>query len=470
MPAPTPGTDEWWFARLAAALSADELRFAEIDLWAKGMPPLPADLPDLVKPHYRRLLEIARVHLANLPVTALSRRLILASFRTAAAGDDEGDRTAEAMWSRMTFADLKLWAIRYGRAYSRTEVVGGEVRITAESPRQTITEQDPSRPGESLAALKVYRDAENDRDVAVLDRPGYVRVAYRQGVAGRLPGQGRRWSWNPEQWSIGEKTDTGMTRCAVTLFDLEEGVGRFEAHLPTLRRINHTIVQRMVIIALQAFRQRALKGAPKDDPETGEPIDYDDVFTSDPGAMWVLPAAVELWESGQADLTPVLTAVKDDVRFFAIGTGTPVHIFQPDAANGSAEGAALLREGLVFDALDTIDRWRIPAARTLSLAFEAAKDTARADQARIESIWANPARESLTARASAAVQLKAAGVPWRARMELALQATPAEIRRWAQDRTADAFLEDDGTDELPETPATPPPPAPPAPPVGGDAP
>lgn len=449
MPTYTPGSDEWWFTRLGKALADDEARLHEISLWAKGAPPLPVDLPDLAKPHYRRLLEIGRVHLADLPVTALGRRLNPRSFRTAAPGDEDGDVVAEAMWARCDFPQLKRWAITYGRSYTRTEKVDGEVFITAESPRQTITEADPMRPGQAQAALKVYRDAVNDRDVAVLDMPGRQRVAYRAGTSRSLPGQGRRWSLTISQWDLQEPTSTGLERCAVVEFDMEDGIGRFERHLPTLRRINHGIVQRMVLIALQAFRQRALKGAPKNDPDTGEEIDYDKIFSADPGSIWQLPQAVELWESGTLDFSPVLNAVKDDIKMFAVGTGTPVHIVQPDAANGSAEGAALLREGLIFDAEDVIERWKPRVAQTLAGAFTLAGDDVRGDVAQVQSLWQPPARESLTARASAAVQLKAAGVPWRARMEIALQASPSQIREWSQARSEDVFLDGDNLDDAP---------------------
>lgn len=457
-----PGSDEWWFLRLARKLADDEQRLDELEKWGTGKPPLPADMPDLVKPHYRRLLEISRLHLADLPVRALSQRLDLQSFRTAAPSDDDGDEVAEALFEQLDWPALKTWAIRYGRAYTLVENTDDGVALTAETPRQAITEPNPRRRGESLAGLKVYRDAVNDRDVAVLFRAdGTYREAWRAGTTGTLPGQGVRWSFSlgDRAWQLQpDGGQTGVDRCALTLFDLEEQRGRFEAHLPTLRRINHTIVQRMVLIALQAFRQRALKGAPKDDPQTGEPIDYDKIFEGDPGSLWILPMAVDMWESAQADFTPVLTAVKDDMRAFAVGTGTPIHILQPDAANGSAEGAALLRESLVFDAGEVVKRWTHPAARTLALGFEALGDTQRADQTKIVPVWMAPQRESLATQADALVKLKAGGVPWRARMRLALQAQPSQIREWAQERTADAFLGDDTGD--PAAAVNPPAPAP----------
>jgi hypothetical protein len=79
------------------------------------------------------------------------------------------------------------------------------------------------------------------------------------------------------------------------------GVGEFEPHLDVLDRINHMILQRMVIATMQAFRQRAIKGDTEDmpdkDPETGEEIDYDDIFAADPGALWRLPKVRDMWES-----------------------------------------------------------------------------------------------------------------------------------------------------------------------------
>ena len=44
------------------------------------------------------------------------------------------------------------------------------------------------------------------------------------------------------------------------------------------------MLQRMTIATIQAFKQRAFKGLPKTDPDTGEEIDYDSIFTADPGA------------------------------------------------------------------------------------------------------------------------------------------------------------------------------------------
>jgi hypothetical protein len=57
---------------------------------------------------------------------------------------------------------------------------------------------------------------------------------------------------------------------------------------------------------------------------------------------------------GQVDLGPVRQAIRDDVQDLAAVTRTPLFYLTPDAANGSAEGASLAREGLVFKTEDRI--------------------------------------------------------------------------------------------------------------------
>ena len=90
----------------------------------------------------------------------------------------------------------------------------------------------------------------------------------------------------------------------------------FEPHLGLLDRINYTVLSRLEIATLQAFRQRALKGAPVED-EHGNEVNYDDIFEADPGAMWLLPEGAEMWESGMVDLGPIRQAIRDDVQDLA---------------------------------------------------------------------------------------------------------------------------------------------------------
>jgi hypothetical protein len=208
----------------------------------------------------------------------------------------------------------------------------------------------------------------------------------------------------------------------------------------------------MIIIAFQAFRQRGIKGVPNTDKD-GKEIDYTDIFQSDPGAVWILPEVAEFWESGQADIGPVLTAVKDDIIHLAVSSSTPLFSVVPDAANGSAEGAALQREGLIFKTEASIALADGAFCRTMGSAFEIVGDMERADVYQIEGLWASPRRSSLQERATAAVQAMVAEVPWRTRMELFIELTPAQIADAESQRLDDAFMKSlMGTSEVTTVP------------------
>ena len=118
-------------------------------------------------------------------------------------------------------------------------------------------------------------------------------------------------------------------------------------------------------------------------------------------------------------------------------TRTPLYYMTSDATNGSAEGASLSREGLVYKAEDRIARvvqgWR----QTASLTFEWMGDTERAQFAAIEPIMASPERHSLAERADAAGKAKAADVPWATRMSDVFGYQPVQIARMRKERLDD---------------------------------
>ena len=126
-------------------------------------------------------------------------------------------------------------------------------------------------------------------------------------------------------------------------------MGEFEHVKDDLDRIILMVLQRVQVAVLQAFRQRAVKGSLPEKDAQGNVIDYNVLFSSDPGALWNLPNGVELWESAGVDLTPILESVKGDVRDLAGRTRTPLYYFYPNEG-GSAEGAVTQREGLIFRA------------------------------------------------------------------------------------------------------------------------
>lgn len=454
----TPESPGWWISRLATQLNRRQMRYRLLDSYATGNPPLPVGA-EAWRDIYQAFQRKARSNFADLIVQAMLDRVQLRTVRTAAARDDDGDALAMRYYQRnqldVGLKDLFEWKFTFGRAYmsvGQIEPTIGVPLIAAEDPRQTITARDPVT-RQTKAALKLFHDDAADFDYAYLWLPGELHVAARPRRSQTL---GRVAAFTAGSYDWDEKLSATWDKPVVPVVEFlnRRGVGEFEAHLDILDRINHMLLQRMVIATMQAFRQRALKvdaaDMPQTDPVTGEDIDYDDIFAADPGALWRLPKNADLWESSVTDLTPMLASVKDDVLHLAAVTRTPLTMFTPDAATHTAEGAQLQREGLVFKVEDRETRATSPLAQVFSLAFTfdpdnrntdvAGQSVDRADLDQIEIDWTPPERFSLAERAAASVQAAQAQVPWRTRGSHIWGFTPAELDRQEAERMEDALF------------------------------
>lgn len=446
-----PGSDGWWLNRLARRLldKARQDRLNLLDDWYKGCPPLPI-VGDNVARAYNAFQEHARSNFAELITEAPRDRMVPVGIRTGVDGDETGDLEAWNMWRGaglpVESAEVHRMMLAMGDAFVITgppEDGSSVPVITAEDPRQVVTEHDPRHQRRVLSALKMFRDDVSGRDLAYLYFPGRVRVAFRAFRAGTSVASQPKLSFSPRSWEWDEELSGALPDglMPVTRFRNRRGVGEFEPHLPLLRRINHQILQRMTIATLQAFRQRGIKGLPEKDPATGKVIDYNDVFSADPGALWQLPEGVEMWESGQVDLTPILSAVRADVEHLAAVTRRPMHMLMPAGENQSAEGAAKSTEGLVYLVEDRRLRTDVCWCTVVSNGFRYLEDEDRSDPTQLSIIWAPAERFSLTQKADAAVKAKAADMPWRWRATHIWQIPPDEVNRLAGDRASDAILE-----------------------------
>lgn len=449
--ATTPDTPGWWLERLLGRLHNRNETIGQLDAYMRGENAIPIGASKATRDAYRRLMHMARLNMAELVVEAVRERMAPVGFRTGADSDAAGDAEAWRMWQANSLdADAsivhrEMLALRYGYVIvGPTDPDIGAPLITPEDPRQVITESDPRRRRRTLAGLKVWRDDVAGVDHAYLYLPGQIAKAKRDSPANIAATGGSMESWS---WENDRTEPTGIRRVPVVPFvnrpdAFGAGTGEFEPHRGVLDRINYTILSRLEIATLQAFRQRAVKGVPQTDRD-GREIDYDDVFAADPGAMWLLPETAELWESGQVDLGPIRESIRDDIRDLAAATRTPLFYLSPDAANGSAEGAALAREGLVFKTADRIAQTSDSWEEVMSLGFEFAGDAERAARGDMEVIWAPPERFSLAERYDAASKATAAGVPWRTVMTDVLQFSPQQVDRMADERAEDALLNAD---------------------------
>lgn len=425
-----------WLARLTKAMDDRAARLALLRSYLEGDAPLPEGAEGC-RDAYKDFQKKARTNFGELAVEAVTDRLIPAGF---ALPDSEGDDdTLRAIVKRNRLMIGVADAIRDMVGLSHGYLMVSEesprrALVTYERPEQTITEQSAYRPDQVRAGLKVYRDEIDGFDVAKLHLPGIVHTYYRE-----LRDEGgfdRRLIRVQNDWTYAGSEETGLRFVPIFPFVNRGGLGEFETHTDVLDRINWDILQRLVITAMQAYRQRATKGDLPPEDEQGNEIDYAEMFKPGPGALWQLPEGVELWESQQVDLTSILAATKDDITHFAAVTRTPMSVMMPDGANQSAEGASFAKEGLVFKAADRRDRANAALTRALgaALAIERGEPDVIDD---VEVSWLPVERQSLAERADAAT--KAQDLPWRTRMTDIWQFSADRVDDMESERAADAL-------------------------------
>lgn len=444
----TPTSPGWWLKRLAGQLDANTERVEKLDAYVRCENGIPITASKAVRTAYMRLMRMARTNFAELISEAVRERMQPLGFRTGASEDDLGDAEAWRYWqanaldadSALVHRSQLALADAYVIVGPYSETIGAPV-ITPEDPRQVVVEADPMHRRRSIAAAKFFVDDWTGRDRAyVYLEGGYVATAERTrgtGVTG-FGTEVEAWSWARDLQKLPAPV-VPVVRFANRADMFGRSVGEFETVLGQLDRINFTILSRLEIATLQAFRQRAIKGAPSHDA-SGQEINYDDIFELDPGALWLLPATAEIWESGQVDLGPIRQAVRDDVQDLAAVTRTPLFYLNAEGANGSAEGASLAREGLVFKTGDRLVSTGESWEQVMSLAFMMAGDDVRAKRSDMEILWASPERFSLAERYDAATKAISAQVPWRTVMTEVLQYTPQQVARMEAERAGDLLL------------------------------
>lgn len=434
-----PVTPQEWLPVLAKRLDDRRPRVERLRSYANGNAPVPNGSKNL-RAAWESFQRRARTNFGALIVESVAERIQCTGVTVGEASADD-DRARE-IWNRnrldVVLGDAIRDALTAGIGYVAVGQMDGEAVITSEPPEVMIAATDPLRPWMARAALKVWRDLDHEKDFAYVwangERQKFERPMYDPVYTGRRKrlNTGAFGSWEPVADGV-EQFDGDVP---VFVFENYESLGEFETHTDLLDRINGMLLDRLVTVAMQAFRQRALKGPlPATDSE-GNQVDYAALFAPGPGALWNLPDGVDIWESQESaqSIQQMLAAVKDDVKDLAAVTRTPVAVLVPDSANQSAEGAAFAREGLVFKAKDRISRMKPSVDALLARALQV--ENADFD-GRVKTLWAPPEHVSLAEKYDAAVKAQAAGVPWRTVMLDILGFTADDVDRMQAERASD---------------------------------
>lgn len=431
--APDP---QWWLTHLTKLMDDRRGRLALLRAYLCGDAPLPEGA-DGCRKAYQRFQAKSRTNFAELITDAVSERMQVAGFVVgdSVSDDDDARRLWKANHLQVWSSDVHRDMLALGQGYVCVQPGQSGVEILHERPEQVIVEHDPQRPDRRRAALKVWRDNVAGSDFAVLHLPGVAYWWYR--LIARVDGKPQPILTYFGGWQPLAARPTGLDVVPIIPFTNRDGLGEYETHLDVLDRINWGVLQRLVIVAMQAYRQRATKGDLPEVDEDGNRIDYGSLLSPGPGSLWHLPDGVELWESGQTDLTGVLEGVKADLRDLAAVTRTPINSLIPEGANQSAEGAASAREGLVFKTGDRISRAQASWAEVMGLALSLDRDADELPD--VEVMFSPPERQSLAERADALTKLRD-DLPWRARMTDVMGYDGDRVDRMAAERAEDILL------------------------------
>jgi len=400
-----PTTPAEWFPVLASRLDARRPEIAELRQYSQGDAPMP-EMSANTKASWKAFQKKARTDMGGLLCHSLSGRMRPTGVRVGTSSDSAEAAELRRVWRNnrlsVVFADA-IWDMLSARVgYLVVGDRDGSPVITAESPEDCITAPDPIQPWRSRAALLTWRDEETQLDFARVWAAGewatWARPSKTQTGTLRAKVHGT-------DWSATELSGTYTGELPVFAMENFGGVAEFEPHRDVIDRINLGKLQRLVITAMQAFKARALKNLPEKD-EDGNDIDWGKRLEFAPGSIVDLPAEIDIWESAAVDIRPLLEGEKQDGRDFAAVTQTPVSVFIPDGQNQSAAGAENAHKGEIQKAKDRIAR----ASAPMEAALLAAARVARLDiQETVQITWEPPEYVSLTDKAAASVQAKAAG-------------------------------------------------------------
>ncbi len=417
---------------LLKSLARKQGHYALLERYYDGDAPLP-ESADGQSRAYRRFQRKSRLNLAQLSVAAVRERMVIGGFRTGADGDDNGDREARRLWKASNLdygaADLHSYMLRFGTAYALVGYPEGSEYplVTVEDPRQVYGHTSPTEPFKVLEAIKVFN--ENGQHYLYWYGSDTVEVFTKSGDQN---------IFDPDGYQLVDEMVNPLGEVPVVKFTNADEKGEYEPYIDIIDRVNHMILQRLVIATTQAFRQRVLKGDFPTHDSDGNEIDYNGIFESSAGALWVIPEGADVDELGQAEISGILNAVRADIQDFAAVTRTPMHYFTSEGVNGSAEGAQLAREGLVFKTEDRIARVTPGWSRVMSLLFKWVGDETRASLLDLEPLWKPAERYSMSERADA--NSKFQDIPFRSRMSLIGQFSPAEIDEMQIERAGEALL------------------------------
>lgn len=440
-----PTTPAEWLPILTARLDANNPRYRLLTRYVNGDAPLP-EMGANVRQSWIKFQRMSRTNWGELIRDAVVDRIVPNGILIDGKNDSPKALQAKRIWrdNRLdtVFKDWLRFGLTYGRSYMTVwRGDDGKAIVTADAPDSMWAATDPLQPWRVRAAIRWWRDNDEKRDYAMVWTKTSWQRFYRSIYTDpNRASESPLWLRAQGEWTPdGEPTPTLAGDPPVVVYTNPNMAGEFENHLDLINRINNGTLQILAITAMQAFRQRGIKGGllPQKD-EMGNDIDWTKVFEAAPGALWNLPEGLDIWESQQTDVNPLLAEAKDNIRQLSAVTRTPFSTLIPDSANQSAEGAKETKEGLIFKSAERLTVAAVGAEAAIVKAL-AVEGTELNDDETLELLFEPVSMVTLSEKYQAANMAKAAGESWRSIARNILGYSPEQIAQDAVDR-ADELL------------------------------
>lgn len=431
-----PGSPRWYLSRLSRRLLGRQWRYDRLERYALGL----HDLPNGDKRYVEALRELQLKCITNycaLVGPAVTQRMKVIGFQF--GPEQQVDEDAKKIWNYNDMDYQSPLILNTACTFGDTYVLvsppiepDGEPVVTAEDPRLCITEVDPRLPTRLLAGLKMWQEEDTGTVFAALYLPEQIRLYEGQAVQDYNGADGATLT----HVKLGRDAASGGFRLiAVSPNPIGEvplirgnwqpafgtmGRGEFENVMHIQDRINHAVLDRLVIAKAQAYNQRWISGAQK-----GENFK--------PGAdmIWAtLNSDATFGQFDAVDLAPVLAAVRDDVGDLAAVSQTPATYLMNRMVNVSGDTLAQDQAALITKVHLRSESMGWMYERVMRIAFKIKGNTAKAKETEVVTLWRNPEIHTLAEIGDSFSKFTTGGVP----LDIAMSTTGL----WTDDQIASA--------------------------------
>jgi len=371
----------------------------------------PSDGHTTVEREYRQLVTRAELPMLSMIVRAVVDRLLVDGITV--GGDPEEQYWDWWQSSRLDARQSQIYAdaLTYGDGYLVVTPGENGPVFTPESPMVLAVQNSPYDPMATQVAAKQIGE---DRAWLYTDEAIYAFERER----------------SPQQWRVVAETPHAAGVCPVVRFPNRlDSAGRSMSEvlevLPIQRRINQTIMTRLLLEASAAWRQRWVAGIDVDNDADGNAIPP---FRMGVDKLLVAPDSdTTFGEFSESSTQDLMAAVEQDLRHIAVCTQTPPTLFAVTSiSNISSESLAALEGGLTRKV--GVKQSNFGESLEYAMRIGGAMVGVTVPDG-LEMSWKDLEISSVSQRSNAYVQLRGSGLPVEYLAETVLNLTPQSIER-----------------------------------------